>query len=855
MEEGPICSFEDLEDTDAIILHEIESIEESLERMVRLDGFSWSANQAIGSCIAIYDMPGSIINKSSFIRDKLNNFAYLRCDLEISIRMNGTAFHYGKLLLSWDPMYRCMDTKTLDRVSNLYTASGGPFVIASPTENKVVEFTIPFIFPYYYLMIAEVGPTRNAVLSSMGALRVFVLNPLQQYSTAPSNPVGVTVFARMFNVSVQGFTPANLSYDFPPLPLPTVNTYPSVDTMCNLTAGFEPQVLGSLTSPEDMAPTSSRVFAPRAVATGKNIIAKGKGLFDKFKSKVSRPRDPEASAKSRAATTNRRTERATKILDKLSKIPVIGKFAKVASVAAKIIGKIKAKFGGRIRARRARRKGRTRPNAEQTEQNVVPRLFNLAHTHGLNMGPILGLWPDSIIDEHFDFIGSHEDEMDLDYVCSTPSLAGILTWTSNQTEGMPIPSSWIPVTPMLGDQANGKAHSTVLAWTSLPFRYWRGAIRIMFQITCSSFHAGRLAIAWIPGEGRYNSNNATIDSVLDKASTRIIDIKTECEVGVTFPYFSMKPWLLTSPIENNSNTSSLSSSSDLGSTHLRQTYNSGIFNIFVVNALTHSENPVPPVYINIWVSGGEDFQLAFPTNASLTNEPFTNFQPQSFMREDIRGADYPPILDMSTIPDLGISVPEAPVHLKDVLMRFTRTEMTADDNDLIIFNPLAAWDSLEFEHKPMPYYIWYESLFRFRRGSFDIKVTWTDNTPIEIPRYLALDVQPVKGLIQNNPGTWIKKNNTTTVAENSLLSQGAIMVKEPVSNSLEGTIPYYCTSLCDVIGRTASNDLLDTMTRSTGVVGQVGGAGSVNLSLYTCAGDSYHLGFITGAPTTQLKTE
>lgn len=840
-----------------------------MERVVRLEGFQWTENQVMGSVIAIYDFPGAIVNKSTFLQDKLKDFLYLRCDVEVSVRLNGTAFHYGKLLFSWDPMYRCMEQGSLDRVSNLYTASGGPFIIVSPSENKVVTFTIPFIFPYYYLMLSWVGNPSTAEYVSMGALRVFVLNPLRQYSTAPSNPVGVTIFARMFNVSVQGYGPTAVGeYTFPNLPLPTVNTFPTPNTMTNLSFMneeiFHPQVMGSLTDPNAVTPSPGRFMPARVAAVGKNLVQKGKGFAERMKRAISKPRDPEAASKSRAKTTARRTEKASKFFEKLSKIPVVGKFAKVAQVATKIIGKVAEKIkAGRSRrkARRAKRRGRTRPNTESTEENVVPRLFNLAHTHGLNNGPILGLWSDSIIDEHFDFIGSHEDEMDLDYICSTPSLGGFLEWTSSTLEGEPLTTSWVPVTPVIGDTTTATVHSTLLGWVALPFRYWRGSIRVMIQVTCSSFHAGRLAVVWLPSEGRESQTMwypPPLDKIFDKVSSRIIDIKSECEIGITFPYFSMKPWLLTAPMSNTNSTSAYTSSP----TNVRpgspdEYLNSGYFAVYVVNRLTHSENPVPPVMLNFWFSGGEDFQLAMPTNASLTNTPFGDIgdmEPQSsFMREDIRSAEYTPILDMSTIPDLGIAVPEAPIHLKDVLMRFTRTQILADDDDLIIFNPLATWDSPEYNSTPMPFYIWYESIFRFRRGSFDIKCTWTDNSPNEIPRYLALDVQPVRGFIDNNPGTWLKKSGTNSIAENSLLSQGATMVKEPVSNSLEGTIPYYNNTLCDIVGKVRSSDFFNSMVRSTGVIGQVGGTGNVTLQLYVSAGDSYNLGFITGAPSTRNR--
>lgn len=857
--EGPIVMFDEEEDDPT--LHEVETLEQCLERPVRLGYFQWTENDVLGSIIATFDLPGSIVNKSDFLIDKLNNWTYLRCDVEVGIRLNGTAFHYGKLLVSWDPCYLLLSSSNqTSKYANLISASGAPFIILTPTQSETVQFTIPFVFPYYYLHLVSRNVSSVALrgYSSMGLLKVFVLNPLQQYSTAPSNPVGVTIYARMINVSVQGPGCQTRGAWYTTEELIVPNVYPPLNAAENVyeSEHFVPQSMVNGMVDPTTQPTSSPFvrsgYMSRAVGQASSLAGRVRNSISSIKDRLMGMRDPEASAKSRQRTSSRRMEKAGTVLNKLAKVPVIGKFAKVAEVAVKMAKKIKDRVNsgkgliGKIVKKVRRRRGKSRPNTEEADSCVIPRLFNLCHTHSLNPAPILGIWSDSKIDDHDFLIGSHEDELDIDYIASTPSIAGISLWQSTVIESEPI-TPWLPVSPGLMTRNVDSVSPTVLAWLARPFRLWRGSIRIHFQFTASSFHAGRLALVWQPAAaGLFDS----LDDAEANAIMRIIDVKTETDCSVTFPYFNMKPWCLVGDLSNDSSNCRLAPTPAPSSNNVAsEIFNSGYFRLFVVNRLTHSENPPPPVYINYWISGGEDFQLAFPTNEPLQKAPFGEFEPQcSVMREDIRDADYAPIFDMSTLPDVGITVPESVVHLKDVLMRFCRVLVSLTDSTVAIFNRNASWASLSWQTAPMPYHVWFEALFRFRRGSYDIKATWYDSTPDFAPVWLALDITPPLPSTQYTADQWIIKT-VTDGAETAAMSQGAVLVKEPVSNSLEATLPYYSNALCEVVGVPANSSVRSTAVNTSAVIGLVGGQGSSSFSVYTSASDSYQLGFMIGAPT------
>jgi hypothetical protein len=171
---------------------------------------------------------------------------------------------------------------------------------------------------------------------------------------------------------------------------------------------------------------------------------------------------------------------------------------------------------------------------------------------------------------------------------------------------------------------------------------------------------------------------------------RVIDIKTESEVAVTFPYFSMRPWKLRTALNESAR---LAAPPNLGDGTVFDLYASGYFAFFVVNELTHSENPPPPVYINAFVSGGEDFQVAFPTTEKLDANSFSptveevdeEMEPETFMRDEMRLADYTPMFEYSTIPDNKITVPEVPMTINEVVSRY-HLEIPTTESGLWIFN-------------------------------------------------------------------------------------------------------------------------------------------------------------------------
>lgn len=170
-----------------------------LQRPRLISTVSWTDTPVAGARLARIDPYFEMLTTPSF-RNKLENFSYFRAGIRIGVRVNGTKFHYGKLLVAWMPLYGSMTQGEQELRDNVISASGYPHVIISPTENEINELVMPFAYPDAYLNLSVVN------VLSPGVLAIYVLNPLALDTAVP--PVSVSIFANFEDVELAGQTGA-----------------------------------------------------------------------------------------------------------------------------------------------------------------------------------------------------------------------------------------------------------------------------------------------------------------------------------------------------------------------------------------------------------------------------------------------------------------------------------------------------------------------------------------------------------------------------------------------------------------------------------------------------------------------
>jgi hypothetical protein len=166
-----------------------------LQRPRLVTSSTWDDTYASGSRIVVVDPYFELIT-STPIKHKLENFNYFKAGVRIGVRVNGTPFHYGKLLVVWKPMCGSTRQSQQEMRDNIYSSSGYPHIIISPTENEVNEMVLPFAYDAAYMDLSA------DEVRSPGQLFIYVLNPLALDSSVP--PVSISVFANFEDVALAG---------------------------------------------------------------------------------------------------------------------------------------------------------------------------------------------------------------------------------------------------------------------------------------------------------------------------------------------------------------------------------------------------------------------------------------------------------------------------------------------------------------------------------------------------------------------------------------------------------------------------------------------------------------------------
>lgn len=180
------------------------SLTDYLERQYPIRSLTWTSASPQGALLATIFLPEALLNNRALF-EKVSRFSFLQCKFHVSIRVNGTSFHYGKLLVSYDVSPRPTGTIDYKTRNNLYSQSSFPHVIVSPGQNEVKEFEIPFIYPLDYWPIDTVSPSAlYGRRYPMASVSIWVLNPLSSSTVVPD--VSLTVLANMKDVKIAGYS-------------------------------------------------------------------------------------------------------------------------------------------------------------------------------------------------------------------------------------------------------------------------------------------------------------------------------------------------------------------------------------------------------------------------------------------------------------------------------------------------------------------------------------------------------------------------------------------------------------------------------------------------------------------------
>ena len=122
-----------------------------LERPVLIGSYNWSINTDISQVL----YPWHAWASNTPIQDKINNFHLLRCNLHVKFVINGTPFHYGRVLASYEPLQEYNEFNSVAGGSiDLVQRSQRPHVFLDPTTSQGGCLCLPYVNIVNYFRVS-----------------------------------------------------------------------------------------------------------------------------------------------------------------------------------------------------------------------------------------------------------------------------------------------------------------------------------------------------------------------------------------------------------------------------------------------------------------------------------------------------------------------------------------------------------------------------------------------------------------------------------------------------------------------------------------------------------------------------
>nr|QKN88970.1 MAG: structural polyprotein [Picornavirales sp.]QKN88976.1 MAG: structural polyprotein [Picornavirales sp.]QKN88978.1 MAG: structural polyprotein [Picornavirales sp.] len=145
-----------------------------LSKPVVIRQFQWTEDSTAGAQLNTFDFPAVIGENDSIHQETLRMYTFFKFNWVLRFQINGTKFHSGQLIVSWDPFSQAGAANARYRPFNIVYATGLPNVLLNASSNEPVEITIPFVHPRNFL---TTNSSRG--FDRLGTVRVNVLNPLR----------------------------------------------------------------------------------------------------------------------------------------------------------------------------------------------------------------------------------------------------------------------------------------------------------------------------------------------------------------------------------------------------------------------------------------------------------------------------------------------------------------------------------------------------------------------------------------------------------------------------------------------------------------------------------------------------
>lgn len=212
MEDVETVSFMDLQPHSTITIPHSEeevadnmamdsvSLADFLSRPVLISTLNWAETDGVGTKTSI--KPYHLLFNTATIKYKLNNWAFIKCNLHLRFVYNASPFYYGSMMVNWRPLHGLSpsllyDDSTAKLLIPFSQMPGRVMIEPQTPEDQVM--TLPFFWPVNFLRAELASDFQN-----MGDLYFNIVNTLKSANAVSGVGITVKVYAWATDVVLSG---------------------------------------------------------------------------------------------------------------------------------------------------------------------------------------------------------------------------------------------------------------------------------------------------------------------------------------------------------------------------------------------------------------------------------------------------------------------------------------------------------------------------------------------------------------------------------------------------------------------------------------------------------------------------
>lgn len=181
------------------------SLQDFFQRPIKIQSGSWVINATTILPTAIN--PWALFFENKRVMNRINNYSLLRAKLCVKVVINGTPFHFGKAILSYQPLHTfdsvSQPIRTTPVLRDLISLTQRPHVILDPSMDHGACMSLPFFWHKNWVNVISLEWQK------LGQLRLDVMVPLA-HANDGTGDVTYSIYAWAEDVVLSAPTSLNI---------------------------------------------------------------------------------------------------------------------------------------------------------------------------------------------------------------------------------------------------------------------------------------------------------------------------------------------------------------------------------------------------------------------------------------------------------------------------------------------------------------------------------------------------------------------------------------------------------------------------------------------------------------------